>query len=123
MAPSSPGDFQCALVLLAFFTASPASAQKLDVATIKCGDFIKYNKETIGNLMVWLSGYYTGEDDEAVIDFDKDCCRRAEAQRLLRAEPQREPPHRGGIYRFRAVRGTEPGEGKRRRGARGGPPA
>ena len=21
--------------------------------------------------MVWLSGYYTGEDDEAVIDFDK----------------------------------------------------
>ena len=61
----------CALVLLAFFTASPASAQKLDVATIKCGDFMKYNKETVGNLMVWLSGYYTGEDDEAVIDFDK----------------------------------------------------
>ena len=21
--------------------------------------------------MAWLSGYYTGEDDEAVIDFDK----------------------------------------------------
>ena len=35
----------CALVLLAFFTANPASAQKLDVATIKCGDYIKYNKE------------------------------------------------------------------------------
>ena len=61
----------CALVLLAFFTASLASAQKLDVATIKCGDFIKYNKETVGNLMVWLSGYYTGEDDDSVIDFDK----------------------------------------------------
>ena len=41
------------------------------MATIKCGDFIKYNKETVGNLTVWLSGYYTGEDDESVIDFDK----------------------------------------------------
>ncbi|HEX8664969.1 MAG TPA: HdeA/HdeB family chaperone [Beijerinckiaceae bacterium] len=51
--------------------AAPASAQKLDVATIKCDDFVKSGKETIGNLMMWLSGYYTGEDDDAVIDFDK----------------------------------------------------
>ena len=51
--------------------AAPASAQKLDVATIKCEDFVKSPKETIGNLMMWLSGYYTGEDDDAIIDFDK----------------------------------------------------
>ena len=51
--------------------AAPASAQKIDVATIKCEDFIKSGKDTIGNLMMWLSGYYTGEDDDAIIDFDK----------------------------------------------------
>jgi len=50
---------------------APASAQKIDVATIKCEDFIKSGKDTIGNLMMWLSGYYTGEDDDAIIDFDK----------------------------------------------------
>ena len=61
----------CALVFLALFAASLASAQKIDVATIKCGDFIKYNKETVDNLIMWLSGYYTGEDDETVIDFDR----------------------------------------------------
>ena len=61
----------CALALLAFFAAAPASAQKVDVSTIKCDDFVKSGKDTIGNLMMWLSGYYTGEDDDAVIDFDK----------------------------------------------------
>src|SRR5215204_1842306 len=60
-----------ALVLFAFMSAAPAAAQKLDVATIKCEDFVKSPKDTIGNLLMWLSGYYTGEDDDAVIDFDK----------------------------------------------------
>lgn len=61
----------CALALLATLIAGPAPAQKVDVSTIKCDDFVKSGKDTIGNLMMWLSGYYTGEDDEAIIDFDK----------------------------------------------------
>ena len=60
-----------ALALLAFFAAAPASAQKMGISTIKCEDFIKSGKDTIGNLMMRLSGYYSGEDDEAIIDFDK----------------------------------------------------
>jgi acid stress chaperone HdeB len=61
----------CALVLFALFAATPASAQKIDVSTIKCEEFVKSGKDTIGNLLMWLSGYYSGEDDEAIIDFDK----------------------------------------------------
>lgn len=61
----------CALALLVVLAAGPASAQKVDVSTIKCDDFVKSGKDTIGNLMMWLSGYYTGEDEEAIIDFDK----------------------------------------------------
>ena len=57
-----------ALVLFALMSAAPAAAQKLDVATIKCEDFVKSPKDTIGNLLMWLSGYYPGEDDDAVID-------------------------------------------------------
>ena len=68
----------CALVLLAFFTASPASAQKLDVATIKCGDFIKYNKETVGNLMVWLSAPLS-----ATLSSSLTSARNAERQTIL----------------------------------------
>lgn len=61
----------CALALLVVLAAGPASAQKVDVSTIKCDDFVKSGKDTIGNLMMWLSGYYSGEDEEAIIDFDK----------------------------------------------------
>jgi acid stress chaperone HdeB len=61
----------CAVALLALFAATPASAQKIDVSTIKCEEFIKSGKDSIGNIMMWLSGYYSGEDDEAIIDFDK----------------------------------------------------
>jgi acid stress chaperone HdeB len=60
-----------ALAFLALFATTPASAQKIDVSTIKCEDFVKSGKETIGNLLMWLSGYYSDEDDEAIIDFDK----------------------------------------------------
>ena len=67
-------NFQC---VFALSSSSPSSPRALPPPTsltwrpIKCGGFIKYNKEAVGNLMVWLSGYYTGEGDEAVIDFDK----------------------------------------------------
>jgi acid stress chaperone HdeB len=61
----------CALALLAVVAATPAAAQKIDISTIKCEEFVKSGKDTIGNLMMWLSGYYSGEDDEAIIDFDK----------------------------------------------------
>ena len=103
----------CALVLLAFFTASPASAQKLDVATHQMRGFIKYNKETVGNLMVWLSGYYTGEDDEAVIDFDKIAVDGQKLSAYFAQNPSMTLLTAAEIYHFKAVRGTEPGEGKR----------
>ena len=35
----------CALVLFALFAATPASAQKIDVSTIKCEEFVKSGKD------------------------------------------------------------------------------
>ena len=55
--------------VLAF--ALPASAQVLDLATASCKDFTAGKKEVATAIVLWLSGYYTKDDDPQVIDFDK----------------------------------------------------
>ena len=59
-----------ALVAVTLLPA-PAAPQVVDLSTIKCKDFLDSGKETIGYIMMWLDGYFTGEDDPAVVDFDK----------------------------------------------------
>ena len=64
--------FVGSLVLAAaLFAAAPASAQVLDLSTIKCKEFVESSKETIGLILMWLDGYYTEDEDKAIIDFDK----------------------------------------------------
>jgi acid stress chaperone HdeB len=60
-----------AALLVAPASAQPVPAQVVDLSTIKCKEFLDSGKETIGYIMMWLDGYYTGEDDPAVVDFDK----------------------------------------------------
>jgi acid stress chaperone HdeB len=60
-----------AVLLAIALVAPPASAQVVDLSTIKCKEFLDSGKETIGYLMMWLDGYFTNEDDPAVVDFDK----------------------------------------------------
>ena len=49
----------------------PAAAQVVDLSTIKCKSFLDSGKETVGYIMMWLDGYFTSEDDPAIVDFDK----------------------------------------------------
>jgi acid stress chaperone HdeB len=51
--------------------AERASAQVIDMSTIKCEDFLKSSADDIGALLMWLSGYYANEDDETTVDFTK----------------------------------------------------
>jgi acid stress chaperone HdeB len=51
--------------------ATPAAAQKIDLSTVTCKDFLESGQDNISYILMWLHGYYTGEDDPAVIDFDK----------------------------------------------------
>ncbi len=48
---------------------TPAAPQVVDLSTIRCKEFLGSGKETIAYTMMWLDGYFTGEDDPAVIDF------------------------------------------------------
>jgi acid stress chaperone HdeB len=59
------------LIAAALIVAGPANGQTIDLATIKCKDFIELSKETIATLTVWLDGYYTDEEDAAVFEPDK----------------------------------------------------
>jgi acid stress chaperone HdeB len=49
----------------------PAHAQRLDLSTLTCKQFIDSKKETIGLLLMWLHGYLNDDDSPPVIDFDK----------------------------------------------------
>jgi len=51
-----------ALIALVLLLPGPAAAQVVDLSTIKCKEFLDSSKETISYIMMWLDGYFTGED-------------------------------------------------------------
>ena len=44
---------------------------KIEMSKLTCAQFAAYDKDNMGTIMMWLEGYYTEEDDDAVIDFGK----------------------------------------------------
>jgi len=58
-------------VLLTAGSALAEDAATVDMTKLTCKQFSAYDKENAGTIMMWLEGYYTGDDDDAVIDFGK----------------------------------------------------
>jgi acid stress chaperone HdeB len=58
-------------VAVALAAASNAHAQKLDLSTITCKQFIESKTETISLILMWIAGYYADEDDPPIVDFDE----------------------------------------------------
>ena len=53
-------------------TSLPAfAADDVDMATIKCKDFLASSQDEIGMILVWLEGYYTKENDPPILHVDK----------------------------------------------------
>src|SRR5712691_9337110 len=67
------------VVATALLAAASAGAQVVDLSTIKCKDFAELPKETVNAITMWLDGYFTDEEDPAVVDFDK---MKAKAEKL-----------------------------------------
>ena len=67
------------LVAALIFLPSAALADRLDLNTVTCKEWIDSGKENIGATIAWLNGYYTDEDDPPIMDFDK---MKAEAGKL-----------------------------------------
>jgi acid stress chaperone HdeB len=59
------------LVAAVLFAANAADAQSVDLSKIKCKEFIELPKDTAYAITVWLGGYFTDEDDPAVVNFDR----------------------------------------------------
>jgi acid stress chaperone HdeB len=54
-------------------TASPLLAEdsKIDMKKLSCKQFSGYDKDNMSIIMMWLEGYYTGDEEDPVIDFGK----------------------------------------------------
>jgi acid stress chaperone HdeB len=59
------------LLAASLFAAAPVQAQKLDLSTVTCKQFLESGRETISLILMWLAGFYTDEDDPPIVDFDK----------------------------------------------------
>ena len=59
------------VIAAAVATISAASAQTVDISTLTCKDFSAHKKDDMLAIMMWLTGYYTKDDDPTVIDFAK----------------------------------------------------
>ena len=53
------------------WASNPVHAQQLDLATIKCKDFLSSGKDTIGLILMWMEGFYSDQDAKPIVDFDK----------------------------------------------------
>jgi acid stress chaperone HdeB len=62
---------RAAATAIALACATPASAQVLDLSTVKCNEFLSAPKDAIAMVVMWLDGYYSDDDASAVIDFSK----------------------------------------------------
>jgi hypothetical protein len=58
-------------VIFILMVTSSAFAQKADLTTVTCTDFLKMDAADTTNVITWLQGYYTYEDDRVVVDGDK----------------------------------------------------
>ena len=50
---------------------APARAEKLDLSTLTCKQFMEKSKDEVGIILTWLDAYYKDEDAPPVIDTDK----------------------------------------------------
>lgn len=59
------------LVVAALGLASPSAAEKIDLSTSTCKQFLSSGKDDITITLAWLDAYYKDEDAPPVIDSDK----------------------------------------------------
>jgi len=82
------------LMAASLFVSAPAAAQKLDLSTLTCKQFIDSGERTMSMVLMWITGFLTDEDEPQVIDFDKlkvdagklgDYCRKNPTTNLMTA--------------------------------------
>jgi acid stress chaperone HdeB len=78
---------RAAIIVAALALAAPAFAQKWDLATVTCQEFLSFDKNTTNILLGWVDGYYREEDDPPVIDLEKYLANAKKLGNYCRANP------------------------------------
>src|SRR5262245_35517448 len=82
------------LTAASLFVSAPAAAQKFDLSTVTCKQFLDSGERTMSMVLMWLTGFFTDEDDPPIVDFDKlksdavkltDYCRKNPTTNLMTA--------------------------------------
>jgi acid stress chaperone HdeB len=63
--------FNATAIAAVLVAATPAQAQKVDLSTITCKQFLEMNKESVGLILMWMAGYYADQEAPPVVDFEK----------------------------------------------------
>jgi acid stress chaperone HdeB len=66
--------FAYAMAVAAVFVTGPAVAEvtaTVDLSKLTCAQLTAYKDEDKATIMMWLEGYYTGDDDDPIVDFQK----------------------------------------------------
>ena len=58
------------LAAVLLMAEAPAHAQAVDLAATKCKEFLQLKQDRIVFILMWLDGYYKGDEDPVVVDFD-----------------------------------------------------
>jgi acid stress chaperone HdeB len=59
------------MIAAAIVAVTPVQAQKVDLSTISCKQFLGMNQESISLILMWMAGYYADQDAPPVVDFGK----------------------------------------------------
>ena len=59
------------LVLSASLVTTPLQAQTVNLAKTSCKEFLASGKEGISIIWAWLYGYYSDQDADPIVDFNK----------------------------------------------------
>ena len=59
------------LMATPLFASAPAAAQKLDLSTLSCKQFLDSGERTMSMVLMWLTGFFKDEDEPPIVDFDK----------------------------------------------------
>jgi acid stress chaperone HdeB len=78
---------RAAIIAAALALATPAFAQKWDLSTVTCHEFLGYDKGTVNILLAWVDAYYRDDDDPPVIDLDKYLANAKKLGEYCRANP------------------------------------
>ena len=71
---------QALAITIALLVCTPAAhAQRLDLSKVTCKEFLESGMEVIMISLSWLYGYYSDQDADPIIDFEK---LTAQGQRL-----------------------------------------